>query len=265
MPVTQTYIVCATMRSGSSLLCNMLQKTNCAGNPKEFLRDHLNGDSILSDEAYIDFVCQQLLANASASGVTGVKLMKWNLDALLKRVSLALQMTSDTEPLEKVFPDAKFIFITRRDKLAQSISLCRAEKTRIWKKDNSETRQKTLSFPRITNFHISRNLSLIEEWENSWYDFFDTNSIPVYTIVYEDMLSDYETYISEILTFLEISPENICNLSIVPDLQKQADFYSKFLSVRYKLLIAVKSVLPESILQLLASLKLNFKQILLDR
>ncbi len=263
MSVTQTYFICATMRSGSSLLCNMLQKTNCAGNPKEFLRDHLSSNSILSDEAYMNFIHQQLVTNVSTNGVTGVKLMKWNFDALLKRIRPVGQVMSDTELLEKVFPNAKFILITRRDKLAQSISLCRAEKTRMWKKDVSEKKQKAFPFPRITDFHISRNLSLIEEWEKSWHDFFDANSIPAYTVVYEDMVSDYEACLSKVLNFLEVLPEDTRSLAVVPDLKKQADFYSRFLSTRYKLFIAINNILPESILDLLASLKLSLRQILL--
>ncbi|MCU0524271.1 MAG: Stf0 sulfotransferase family protein [Elainella sp. Prado103] len=261
MTSMQTYIVCATMRSGSSLLCNLLQKTRCAGEPREFLRDYLRGDIQISDSEYIEFVEQKMLGSASSNGVSGVKLMWWNIDLLLKRLRNAAspsEALTERELLGQVFPNTKFIFITRRNKLAQAISLCRAERTKTWTKNRNEI--KDFSLPRITNFHIDRNLKLIESWESAWQEFFRKNSIDVYTVVYEDLISDYRTNLSGVLKFLGIL-EQIDKIP-VPDLEKQADFYSYILVTQYRLYLALIGILPSSFICWLRDFKLKIKRVI---
>ena len=241
MTVTRTYIICATMRSGSTLLCSLLNQTQCAGAPGEFLRDHLRDGYTISDNEYVSLVRQRLAENASANGVSGVKLMWWNFDALRKRARKAIEVSKsipDEDALKQVFPNLKFVFITRSDKIGQSISLCRAVKTKVWYEEEDKQNQKPKTrFPKITNFHIRRNIDFIEECEKSWEDFFKTTSLPVHRVSYENLSLNYTESIPAILTFLGVL-ENKCNIS-TPNLRKQRDFYSSLIALKYKLFMSL--------------------------
>lgn len=83
---TASYIICATPRSGSTLLCDLLHDTGVAGNPHSFFRAqdyaewaeefdvpvaHWSGDQDF-DQAYLDAV---LTYGTGSTAVFGMRLM----------------------------------------------------------------------------------------------------------------------------------------------------------------------------------------------
>ena len=142
-----SYLVCATQRSGSTLLCELLRATEVAGVPDEYFetlretglarqpRQYFEDPSVQDIaerlaptvpgrpeqpgefEAWFRYVLQR---GTTRNGVFGAKMM-WNYfdEFKLRMAELpGLGDLSFNERLDAVFPRLKIIFIRRRDKVA---------------------------------------------------------------------------------------------------------------------------------------------------
>ena len=180
----QAYLVCATPRSGSTLLCEMLRDTGLAGRPlehfeilrhsslprqpREYFGDlDLDGlDELLppprsgtpSQEPPEAWRTRILRQGRGENGVWGGKLMWGHVEDLVTR---ARQLPGQAEAsLEQVLAtlldDPQLIFVTRREKVAQAVSLWRAVQTQSWragdasKADGSGLRIRGHRPPRVT-------------------------------------------------------------------------------------------------------------------
>ncbi len=259
----KTYIVCATQRSGSTLLCDLLYKSGAAGNPKEFLLTQYEPKEGIDISKYDQYVQTLLSRYASDNGVSGVKLMEDNFALVVERLrkSLHLQEKSDVEVLEPIFPNLSFIFITRKDKIRQAISLSRAEQSKVWEKRNGSdnTSQKGENI-KITPHYIKAAYNRIIEKERFWLDFFETQKITPYLITYEELTQKPSKKTLECLSYIGI----VNTESIVigkPSLQKQSDIYTEFLILEFKLYFAAKKILPDQVWQILK----KFKQLIANK
>src|ERR1700722_18637276 len=157
-----SYLVCATQRSGSTLLCELLRATDVAGVPDEYferlresgqarqprqyfedpsVRDIVEGltptvsghpEQPGEFESWFRYVLQR---GTTLNGVFGAKMM-WNYldDFKLRMAELpGLGNLSFNERLDAVFPRLKIIFMRRRDKVAQAVSLWKAIQTQRWR------------------------------------------------------------------------------------------------------------------------------------
>jgi LPS sulfotransferase NodH len=166
------YIVCATPRSGSTLLCELLKSTGVAGVPEEYFEaragtglpphpgDYLAGlprtGAGVRDNAappapaaysdlreiadYREHLERSWRLGTTANGVFGTKLMWRNLDDLC---ALATRLPEYSgldahELLETLFQRPRYVWMTRRDKVRQAISLWRALQTRIWRREHPD-------------------------------------------------------------------------------------------------------------------------------
>src|SRR4051812_7686283 len=143
------YFVCATPRSGSTLLCRSLAATGVAGRPEEYFerlrhsglprepREYFGGlppqDADLLDllpetrtgrpqHADLDRELPRYLEDGTTpNGVFGSKLMWGHLEDLLARLG--------PDTLEDRLGRLDYVHVTREDKVAQAVSLWRAVQT----------------------------------------------------------------------------------------------------------------------------------------
>ena len=161
-----SYLVCATQRSGSTLLCELLRATEVAGVPDEYFENlrqtglarqpqQYFADPSVHDiaerlapmvpgrperpgefEAWFRYVLQRA---TTGNGVFGAKMM-WNyFDEFRLRMGELPglgDLSSFNERLAVVFPRLKVIFIRRRDKVAQAVSLWKAIQTQQWRTES---------------------------------------------------------------------------------------------------------------------------------
>ena len=133
------YFVCATPRTGSSLLLGLLASTGLAGRPEAYFRDPDEGDRARrwgiagpDDSAfdYRQFVGAAREAGTTPNGVFGAKLMWGTLDEVVAK--LAPDTTgADRAVLTGVFGPLSFVYLRREDEVAQAVSWLRAEQTQI--------------------------------------------------------------------------------------------------------------------------------------
>lgn len=169
----RSYIVCATPRSGSTLVCHALEETGVAGRPEEYfealrhsgrprrpeeyflgvedqsIRDHLGERSVGSDPqprsplwsraAYDRYLQWAFEAGTTDNGVFGAKLM-WGyfgeFVSLLRNIP-AYRDVPLAELLPTVFPDLTFVRVVRANKVRQAVSLWKAVQTATWREDQA--------------------------------------------------------------------------------------------------------------------------------
>ncbi|HXS33332.1 MAG TPA: Stf0 family sulfotransferase [Solirubrobacterales bacterium] len=176
MQPQRSYIVCATPRSGSTLVCHALADTGVAGRPEEYfealrhsgrprrpeeyflgvedqsIRDHL-GERALGSEppprsplwsraAYDRYLEWAFEAGTTPNGVFGAKLM-WgyfgDFVSLLRNVP-SYRDLSLADLLPEVFPDLTFVRVIRANKLRQAVSLWKAVQTATWREDQAKAK-----------------------------------------------------------------------------------------------------------------------------
>ncbi len=171
MAPTRSYLVCATPRSGSTLVCQALKGTGVAGRPEEYFEalEHsgrprrpeeyfsgMDDPSILnqlrrrgiSDEPpprsplwsrtaydrYLDWAIEQ---GTTPNGVFGAKLMWGYLGdfvSLLRNIPEYRDLPL-ADLLPAVFPDLTFVRVVRANKVRQAVSLWKAVQTATWRQE----------------------------------------------------------------------------------------------------------------------------------
>jgi trehalose 2-sulfotransferase len=169
----RSYLVCATPRSGSTLVCQALKETGVAGRPEEYfealvqtgrprrpeqyfigvddqsIRDHLDqlGRSddlpprspLWSRSAYDRYLEWVFDVGTTPNGVFGAKLM-WgyfgDFVSLLRNIP-AYRDVALADLLPTVFPNLSFIRVVRANKVRQAISLWKAVQTASWRQEDS--------------------------------------------------------------------------------------------------------------------------------
>ena len=111
------YLLCATPRSGSGYLCELLSATKVAGYPAEYIGDYKPTDM----ETWYE-----VENTLSYNGVFGWKTMLWSLshlDELCQHEHCTI-----AELLRHLYGTDRFIYLTRRDKVAQAVSFLRYQR-----------------------------------------------------------------------------------------------------------------------------------------
>ena len=220
----KTYIICATQRSGSTLLCRFLENSGLAGHPAEFLLPNDKAEAEFGqhfpDSGYDEYIQSRMVHFASDNGVSGVKIMNNTWQMMMERLRQQPKYAgySEQQIILSLFPQASFIFITRREKIRQAISLSRAEQTAVWEKHSSsratENTQKHSKAKDLHPFYVKSALKRVGDREQFWVNFFHENSIQPIEIDYENLIENYREIVPKILDFIGISyPKNITDYS----------------------------------------------------
>lgn len=199
------YILCATPRSGSTLLCGLLAATGQAGDPHSFFRhediaewaahwglpSHEMRGKPAFERAYL---AAAISAGRAGSGLFGLRLMAETLpelNALLDRHHPGL--ASDRARMESAFGRLAFLHLARGDQLAQAISLVRARQTGLWHRAPDGAEVERLGPPRPPRYDraaIATALAGLQQDAARWHDWFAREGITPITLTYEDLAAD---------------------------------------------------------------------------
>ncbi|MFI7639279.1 Stf0 family sulfotransferase [Nonomuraea sp. NPDC049400] len=238
-----SYFVCATPRTGSSLLLGLLESTGVAGRPQAYFREP---DEPLWAErwglprtaGYADYVRAARAAGRTGNGVFGAKLMWGTLDLVVAKLGAAWPDLAgqDVPLLERAFGRTRFVYLRRDDVLAQAVSWLRAEQTGSWYVGgNGEIGGATASGrePGYDPDGIRALIEQIEEHNAAWEAWFASHAVRPYTVRYEDLDADLTGVTRRILGFLGLDlPEG---RTIVPRHRRQADELNTAWIERYRL------------------------------
>lgn len=207
-----SYLVASLPRSGSTLLCRGLWETGMAGAPLEYfaevhMEDYLKRWGQMSIG---DYVLKLQQHRTSPNGIFGFKGHYRQLRDWFFKHGIGP---------EDLFPNLRYIYIVRQDRLRQAISYVKAMQTNRW---TSDWQEGILDELRYDFDAISKRMNELVATDRAWKGYFlKTRTQPLH-IVYESFIEKYEESVREVLRFLEVREYREVAIS-PPRLTKQAD------------------------------------------
>jgi LPS sulfotransferase NodH len=257
-----SYLVCATPRSGSTLLCELLEQTGVAGHPEEYFealrhsgvprRPHEYFDRerhaniierlafrempddgtvrppnpLWDPDNYGRYLQWALEQGTTPNGVFGAKLM-WgylgDLATLLRTID-GMAGLPVPELLAHAFPGLRYVQITREDKVRQAVSLWKAVQTQAWRQD--QDRAKPAAKPVFSFRAINYLVRLLTAHDASWDAYFLGLGKPPLKLTYEELAAEQGPVVRRLLAHLGIPAPEPLSLP-PPRLSVQADELSE--------------------------------------
>jgi LPS sulfotransferase NodH len=253
MTPLRAYIVCATPRSGSTLLCELLVASGVAGRPTEHVetlrglgrpiepREYFEG---LADPEVLGLLphtapvqphpaplherLDVVIRHATTpNGVFGTKVMWGYMTDLQDRLAELpdLAPLRESERLAALLGDVRYVHVRREDVVAQAVSMWRAVQTRAWRADDDDG-----CAPRYSYAGIDHLVRLMQAHERAWRSWFAAEGLEPLTVGYEEIAGDPPGALRRTLEFIGVSGE----APHEPPLRRQAGAESREWADRYR-------------------------------
>jgi LPS sulfotransferase NodH len=267
---TASYLVCATPRSGSTLLCHLLEETGVAGRPEEYFealrhsgrprrpheyfdrrrvpdivrrlafREMPAGDEpppseLWRPETYGRYLAWAIERGTTPNGVFGAKLMWGYLFDFVELVHGVEGFQGLPVPrlLEQAFPGLRYVRVTRDDKVRQAVSLWKAVQTQAWRRRRENTDAEPAAAPAFSFMAIHDLVNQLHAHDAAWTGYFTGLGIEPLSVSYEDLAADNARTVAAVLDYLGIeAPPGA--LAAQPQLEQQADAVSEEWVRRYE-------------------------------
>lgn len=213
----RTLIICATPRTGSTLLCALLKSAGTAGRPESWYRaedrdDYADDWGVPRDaDRRIDpaaYLAAAIRAGLGPNGVCGLRIQARSLTGLLAELhSLFPKAPDDRALLERAFGACHFLYMRRSDDVAQAISRHRAEVSQVWHHDGRADPD------RVPQPQVRYNADRLDAYRAEaaagnaqWEAWFTAAAIAPTRLVYETFITDPAAQLRAILTDLNLPP-----------------------------------------------------------
>ena len=202
--ILDTYVICSTPRTGSTLLCELLASTGVAGNPHSYFRSQ-DIDRWASEwglqqgwrfDSYIDAVRR---FTATPNGVLGLRIMWGTLDEVLYELRSLRNDESDLTVLEAAFGSLRYIHLSREDVVGQAISLFRAEESNYWHSTQPGLPRRSVQYDYD---EIAKRVESLEKDDRAWVEWFESLGIEPLSVSYEALDLHPRATTEEVLGYL---------------------------------------------------------------
>ena len=208
--IKKSYIICSTGRTGSTLLARTLGDLGYIGKPQEYWHEKTRPPLVETDsQCFKDYLAEIIKKGTTDNGVFGMKTHWSHFELLVKSARQHLDLKNKTyfEIISTLFPNLSFIHIKRDELAKQAISAEIANQTGIFNvgKLPDQNRQLLLFKP----LNIYRRIKWFEQDNKKWKNFFASNSINYYEVIYEDFTRSTQSIqetIIDVINFLKIKP-----------------------------------------------------------
>jgi LPS sulfotransferase NodH len=192
------YLICSIPRSGSWLLCDGLASTGQAGRPAEYLTRPYT-------QAYrarvgiprvdrVDYWRFLIRHRTSPNGVFGMKLHYEHVAARFPEKEAQREFLARFD---------RFIFLWRRDKLAQAVSAWKARRTEIFRVAADESLDLARASFELYDFHgIAERLGMIADQEAGWRAVLGELADKTFSLTYEELSTRYVPSVQSVLVAL---------------------------------------------------------------
>lgn len=240
-PGLDSWLLCATPRSGSTLLCGLLGSSGVAGRPASYfnrrgLHDYATDWRVVQpadgriDTAYVQAA---LAAGSTPNGVFGGRLMAESRPELVADLAAEADQlsSSDLELLVDHFGRIRFVHLRRLDVVAQAVSWAKSLQTHVW--HPGERIEPGAETPHYDEELIGRLVGTVERFEAGWTRWFEEQQIAPFEVTYEQLAADPVSVAYQVLDFLDLEIEEGREL-VVRDRQQadqvNADWIERFRS-----------------------------------
>ncbi|SDE60132.1 LPS sulfotransferase NodH [Kordiimonas lacus] len=211
-------VICSTMRSGSTMICEDMRNTRSLGTARELFMNWRPGKADKYKE--LEKLFEE---EVTENGVFSVKVMS----RYLPHTEAALQGTREDRPEEGLFPyfhdvfkDATWVYLKRNDILGQAISRYISNKTGVYHNfdDGRHSKSKTVLKAKGESYSddldykflpINKGVQNIAREQVLWEHFFTTQGIEPVRLTYEDCVEDHHTYLQAIANVAGIKLEKM--------------------------------------------------------
>jgi LPS sulfotransferase NodH len=248
--------VCATPRSGSTLLCETLRATGVAGHPLEHFETFRHSSQPRQPREYFDGIGDRgvlgLLSpldpprpdpepsedwwarivheGTTPNGVWGGKLMWGHVDDLLARAAdldgVPARAGLDATLRALLGDGLRLVFVTRPDKVAQAVSLWRAVQTQSWRAGRGVPSAEA----RYAFAGIDHLVALLEGHEAAWRRWFAEHGHAPHVVRYDDLAADPRATVAGVLRALGLPAGDVP----APVTRRQGDERSQDWAARYR-------------------------------
>jgi trehalose 2-sulfotransferase len=235
----RTYFVCATPRSGSTVVCRSLAATGVAGRPEEYFERLLHSGLPREPREYFEGIDapwlrallpenrpgepaaadlerelpRYLARGTTPNGVFGAKLMWGYFGDLLARLGTTPDGPA-VEALTERFGPLSWVHVTRADKVAQAVSLWRAVQTRAWNSQDAPQCEPVYDARGIA--HLRDQLA---EQDDAWRTWFSAKGLRPHVVEYERFAADHTATLRGVLAYLGLEVGHIPE----PPMHRQGD------------------------------------------
>jgi len=208
-----SYLICATPRTGSTLLCGLLDSAGVAGHPESYFRRQDErgwaarwGIADPSEETagYAGYVRAAIAEGRTSNGVFAARIMWETLDEIVAKLAPLYPdlAGSDAGLLHQAFGRTRFVYLRRGDVVAQAVSLLRAEQTNVWHQGTAQDQQELEREPRFDFGQIHERVRTIEEHNTAWQEWFSSAGIEPHLVQYEELDAEPVRITRGVLAFL---------------------------------------------------------------
>jgi LPS sulfotransferase NodH len=202
-------LICATPRCGSTLLCEALRRSKLGGRPEEFFSIYLlsayremwkvSGD-------FSSYVRKAVEVGTTANNVFSAKIMWSDAQKLFQQLGdhygiEDYDLSSMHELLGKLLPNLHYVYIERKDTLAQAVSYAKALQANVWIKYSATENSKGAE-PAYNRRQIDYLLKEIAVQSLGWKTYLELTGVAVKRICYEDFSENVEATARDVLEYL---------------------------------------------------------------
>ncbi len=195
-----SYVICTSPRSGSTLLCRLLREAGNAGFPeshfhapsvKEWLGYYgLQADAFATRQDALKAIFSSAYERGKgASDIFGLRLQRHSFDFFCEQLSyLHPELPNDVSRLEAVFGKPLFVHLKRESKLDQAISYVKAEQSGLWHMASDGTELERLSEPREPVYDaeaIAAQITQFEHMDAAWEAWFEAENVKPLRVTYD--------------------------------------------------------------------------------
>lgn len=235
MALHHSYMICATPRSGSTLLCGLLESAGCGRPHSYFRRQSIPefasrlGLSAAADYGSAEFSLKYLEAvlteGRGGGNIFGLRVMRDTFEELSDRLALIFEKTEDAATrFELAFGSVLYIYLSREDKVAQAVSLLKATQTGLWHvaQDGSELqRTAPRQKPTYDQATVRSLVDDLERQDDAWSQWFLANAIEPVRLTYRALASEPRSSLGIVLARLGLDISKAS--SVAPRTAKMAD------------------------------------------
>ena len=197
-----SYVVCTSPRSGSTLLCRLLASTGVAGNPESWFHNpsvtdwlanfNLAEDNSLSEREILLKIFEAGIVKGRANnGIFGLRLQRHSFDFLQQKLAvLNPALWNDAQRFKAVFGNTLYIHLSRQDKVKQAVSYVKASQSGLWHVAPDGTELERLSAPTELEYNaddIRKCFVELSAYDQGWKRWFATEKINPLPISYESL------------------------------------------------------------------------------
>ncbi len=199
-------VIASTPRSGSYLLCDLLQATGHVPQADEWLTDVGLDSRRMAYQLPTDTHWTQVLAEMPAREMNSAAVFAIKT-AWEQFHSRLIELSEDgldglPEAAAKAFPNPKYIWIRRRDLVGQCVSWAKAMQTGQWRNRLAPGGAVSAAPLQFSAHDIFWSSYFIHDLEAGWTDFFEKTADAPCIVFYEDLVADPQGAITRICEFI---------------------------------------------------------------